>query len=553
MHFLLPTRTRVPADCRLPVPKAQMEIFTTNLIGGEVVSQGTETFHATNPATRERLLPDFMEASVADVDRAMVLARTAFEQVSRPPAERIALLLDAIAEEILGIGDLLLERAGAESGLPLARLTGERGRTTGQLKMFASLVREGSWVDACIDRAQPERKPIPKPDLRRMLIPIGPVVVFGASNFPLAFSVAGGDTASALAAGCPVVVKGHPAHPGTCALVAGAIHRAVERAGLPPGWFSLVQGASTEVGMALVKHPATRAVGFTGSLRGGRALFDAAVARPDPIPVYAEMGSTNPVFVLPGALQARAAEIAEGLAGSITMGVGQFCTKPGLVFGVKSAPLEAFQTALAENISQAAPGTMLHEGIRSAFVSGAERTLSAEGVATLGRASTEPDAGKTQSAPAVYVTDAAAFREQPALREEMFGPAALMVLCGSREELESAARSLDGQLTATIHGTPEDLEEFQALVTILEQKAGRIVYNSFPTGVEVCPSMVHGGPYPATTDSRTTSVGTLAIFRFARPVCYQGFPQEALPPELQDSNPRGIRRTIDGEITREAL
>ena len=529
-----------------------MEIVKGSLIGGEVSSLGTASFHATNPATGERLAPDFVEATAEEVDRALTLARNAFEQNARPAAEQIAGLLEGIAQEIVALGDPLLERACAESGLPLARITGERGRTVGQLKMFAALVREGSWVDASIDLAQPDRKPLPKPDLRRMLIPIGPVVVFGASNFPLAFSVAGSDTASALAAGCPVVVKGHPAHPGTCALVAGAVHRAVQSSGLPAGWFSMVQGASVEVGMALVKHPAARAVGFTGSLRGGRALFDAAAARPDPIPVYAEMGSTNPVFILPGALAARATEIAEGLTGSVTMGVGQFCTKPGLVFGVKSESLRGFQAAFADKIAQTTPATMLHDGIRQAFSANVDKVASSEGVDSLARSNGTADAGKTQSAPAVYITEAANFLKQHALREEMFGPAALMVVCGSKEEMETAARGLDGQLTATVHATPEDLEEFRALVAILEQKVGRIVYNGYPTGVEVCPSMVHGGPYPATTDSRTTSVGTAAIYRFARPVCYQGFPQSALPVELQDSNPRGIWRLVDGELTRGA-
>ncbi|HLJ53572.1 MAG TPA: aldehyde dehydrogenase (NADP(+)) [Chthonomonadaceae bacterium] len=540
-----------------------MQIPTTSLIAGEPAA-GAGTFHAANPATGERLAPDFCEASAADVDRAMALAEAAFRAHSRPAAEQVALLLDAIADEIERLGDALLERASAETGLPLARLAGERGRTIAQLKMFSALVRDGSWVDATIDGALPERKPLPKPDLRRMLIPIGPVVVFGASNFPLAFSVAGGDTASAFAAGCPVVVKGHPAHPGTCALVAGAIGRAVERAGLPAGWFSLIQGAQLETGQALVRHPAARAVGFTGSLRGGRALFDAAAARPDPIPVYAEMGSVNPVFVLPGALRARGAEIAEGLTGSITMGVGQFCTKPGLVFGVKSDPLDGFAQALAAKIGQAAPGTMLHEGIRRAFEAGVARAAATEGVAPLapallhagpaaGPESTRNQEPGTSAAAAVYRADGATFLAQRALHEEIFGPAALMVACGAKEELEAAAEALEGQLTATVHGTAEDLAEFRALVAILERKAGRIVYNGFPTGVEVCPAMVHGGPYPATTDSRTTSVGTLAIARFARPVCYQGFPQEALPPELQDGNPRGIWRTVDGELTRAAV
>lgn len=527
-----------------------MELTNKNFIGGTLSAQGTTTFFATNPATGQRLEPAFIEATAVEVDQAMDLALAAFEQNSRVPAEQTATLLDAIAEEIMALGDALLERAGAESGLPAARLTGERARTVGQFKMFAELVREGSWVDARIETAQPERKPLPKPDARRMLIPIGPVVVFGASNFPLAFSTPGGDTASAFAAGCPVVVKGHPAHPGTNALVASAIHRAVSNAGLPPGWFSLVQGASTEVGMALVTHPAARAVGFTGSLKGGRALFDAAAARPVPIPVYAEMGSVNPVFVLPGALRERGVEIAAGLCASVTLGVGQFCTKPGLIFGLNAAPLDGFKQALADKITLTIPATMLHEGIRRAFVSAADKVAQTPSVQPLGRSAIEPDPDRTQSSPTIFVTEGANFLSQHALHEEMFGPASLLVVCGSRDELEAAARSLEGQLTATIHGTPDDLQEFRSLCAILEQKAGRLIYNGYPTGVEVGPAMHHGGPYPATTDSHWTSVGTAAIYRFARPVCYQDFPQEALPPELQDSNPRNLWRLIDGERKR---
>ncbi len=530
-----------------------MDIYNGNLIAGEYSAMGPERFHATNPATAERLDPEFVGATHEEIDRAMDLAREAFEQRSRPSTEQSAVLLDTIADEILALGDGLLERASAESGLPLARLTGERGRTMAQLRMFAALIREGSWVDACIDKAQPDRKPLPKSDLRRMLVPMGPVVVFGASNFPLAFSVSGGDTASAFAAGCPVVVKGHPAHPGTSALVGDAVRRSVQKSGLPAGWFSLLQSPGTEAGIALVRHPATRAVGFTGSLRGGRALFDAAASRPDPIPVYAEMGSTNPVFILPGALRERAEAIAEGLTASITGGVGQFCTKPGLIFGVGSDPLKGLQSALASRVAQVTPGTMLHEGIRKAFTAGVLKTAGAAGVAPLARAEAEPDSQKTEASTSVFRTDCANFLSNPTLHEEMFGPGALMVVCGAKEELEAAARGLHGQLTATVHATTEDLEEFQTLVSILERKAGRIIYNGYPTGVEVCPSMVHGGPYPATTDSRTTSVGTAAIYRFARPVCYQAFPREALPVELQDINPRGIWRLVDGERTRGAL
>lgn len=509
------------------------------------------TFHATNPSTGERLSPPFAEATADDADRALRLAAGAAERYRALDFEARAAFLERAADEIMELGDALLTRAGEESGLPAARLTGERGRTVGQIRMFAEVVREGSWVEARIDHALPDREPLPKPDVRRMLIPIGPVVVFGASNFPLAFSVAGGDTASALAAGCPVVVKGHPAHPGTCELVAGAILKAAEATGMPDGVFSLVHGSGHEIGLELVRHADTRAVAFTGSLRGGRALFDAAASRPDPIPVYAEMGSINPVFVLPGALEKQGDRCAEGLIGSVTLGVGQFCTNPGLVVGCDSLAMERFTQKLAAVVGEAPPGTMLHDGIRQAFEDGSGRLRNTTGVRVVGESAVRPDQGRTQAAAVVFGTDAGTFLGDPGLSEEVFGPSTLVVQCASRSELEAVARGLQGHLTATIHGTADDLKEYRSLVAILETKVGRLLLGGFPTGVEVCPSMQHGGPYPATTDSRSTSVGTAAISRFARPLCYQSFPGEALPVELRDRNERGILRLVDGVYTRE--
>src|SRR5499427_6959579 len=394
--------------------------------------------------------------------------------------------------------------------------------------MFADLIREGSWVDARIDTPLPDRRPIPKPDLRRMLVPVGPVAVFGSSNFPLAFSVAGGDTASALAAGCPVVVKAHPAHPGTSEMVARAIASAVAATGMPAGVFSMLHGVGHEVGLGLVKHPLTRAVGFTGSLRGGRALFDAAASRPDPIPVYAEMGSVNPVFVLPGALRERAEAIAEGLKNSVTLGVGQFCTCPGLAVGLLDENFARFADKLGGLIAGAQPGTMLYPGILEGYEAGVKRLSDLEGLQTT-QSRIEPDAAKTEARPAVFSTNARTFMRHHELREEVFGPSTVVVSCDSRQEMERVARNLEGHLTATIHGTAEDLRDYDWLVSILENKAGRLIFNGYPTGVEVCASMHHGGPYPATTDSRSTSVGTAAINRFVRPIAYQNFPQSLLP------------------------
>ena len=527
-----------------------MELQGKNIIAGKIVEVGGKTFQAFAPASVKSIGPQFEGAMTDQVNQALEAAESAFHQYRQLSSEQRANFLEKIADEIVALGDELIEIVHLESGLLKDRLAGERGRTVNQLRMFADLIREGSWVDARIDRAIPDRQPAPKPDLRRMLIPIGPVVVFGASNFPLAFSVAGGDTASALAAGCPVVVKAHHAHPGTSEMVARAIVKAVGETGMPTGLFSLLYGAGHEVGIGLVKHPLTRAVGFTGSLRGGRALFDAAASRPDPIPVYAEMGSINPVFILPGALRERADAIAEGLKNSVTLGVGQFCTCPGLAVGLLDENFARFADKLGGFIATAQPGTMLYPGILQGYQAGVKRFGDIEGLQTT-QSQIEPDIAKTEARPAMFATNARTFLRHHELSEEVFGPSTVVVSCDSREEMERIARNLEGHLTATIHGTAQDLREYDWLVKILENKAGRLIFNGFPTGVEVCASMHHGGPYPAMTDSRATSVGTAAIERFARPVCYQNFPQEALPVELRNLNQRGIWRLVDNQLTKD--
>lgn len=522
-----------------------------NMIGGELSAAGTQKFRALNPSTGGLLDGEFCEASSGELDRALGLAARAFSVYRKVSPDQIAAFLERIAAEIMNLGPALIERTGAETGLPAARLEGERARTTGQLKMFADLIREGSWVDARIDRPIPDRKPLPKPDLRRMLIPIGPVVVFCASNFPLAFSVAGGDTASALAAGNPVVVKANRAHPGCAELVGDAVRKAAAAGGLPPGVFSLLHGANHELNLQLVKHPQTRAAGFTGSLKGGRALFDAAASRPDPIPVYAEMGSVNPVFILPGALRERGAAIAEGLKGSVTMGNGQFCTKPGVVLAFEDPAFDAFAEKLKGLMIQQAPGTLLHPGILKSYEEGMKSFGALSTV--VAKSAAAPDRTKTQAEAAVFEAEAATFLKEARLREEVFGPATLLVRCGTRDELERAARAMEGHLTATVHGTEADLREYAPLLAILEERVGRIVFNGFPTGVEVCPSINHGGPYPATTDGKFTSVGTGAIMRFVRPICYQNVPDAALPQELRGKNVRKIWRLIDGKHTQDDL
>jgi len=522
-----------------------MELKGQNFIGNELSAEGKEVFNGVNPATNKNLPTDFHEAKSNEINNAIKKAEQAFTIYSKKNGKEKALFLETIAEEILALGDDLLERCNEETGLPLPRLAGERGRTVNQLKLFAELLKEGSWVEARIETAIPDRQPLPKPDIRSMYKALGPVGIFGASNFPFAFSVAGGDTASALAAGCTVIFKAHPAHPGTCELVARAIILAVKKTNMPDGTFSMVHGRSADVGMAIVNHPLIKAIGFTGSFKGGKAIYDSAVKRPEPIPVYAEMGSTNPIFILPGALKDRKEEIAKGLTASVTLGVGQFCTNPGLVFLEQSKETEEFQESAIESFANTDAGTMLTSGIQNAYQNGIKKISAKQGVKLLAEGKTSETKGGGKAY--LFQTNADNFITNENLEEEIFGPSTLTITADNKEELLKAAQKLHGHLTITLHATKEDLENNKDLISVLERKAGRLIINGFPTGVEVCHSMVHGGPFPATTDSRTTSVGTLAINRFVRPVSYQNFPDELLPDELKNGNPLDIRRLVNGE------
>jgi alpha-ketoglutaric semialdehyde dehydrogenase len=525
----------------------------TDLTGTSIIGfrRGATNDRATllgfNPATGENLPPVYHSASAAEVDEAAKLAHVAFAPYSQTTGTERARFLRRIAENIEALGDALITRATSETGLPEGRIRAETGRTCNQLRLFAELVEEGSWVDARIDHGDPDRKPLPKPDVRSMLRPLGPVVVFGASNFPLAFSVAGGDTASALAAGNPVIVKAHHAHPGTSELVGLAVSDAVRSCELPEGVFSLIYGSGNEVGVALVKHPLIKAGGFTGSRAAGRALFDAASTRPEPIPFYAEMSSVNPVVILPGALRQRAEQIAAGLHGSVTLGGGQFCTNPGLIFLEDNKESDAFVTRLGELMTSTAEQTMLTPAISASYRTGVSSRMNHAAVQLV---SAEEQRGSCGATAALFRTSAAQFLKNPELSEEVFGPSTLVITYTDQHQLLELANSLEGQLTATIHGSEEDLRDHADLLRLLETKAGRLIFNGFPTGVEVCHAMVHGGSYPATSDGRSTSVGTRAIFRFVRQVCFQDFPNSALPAELKEENPFRIWRMVDGEISR---
>jgi NADP-dependent aldehyde dehydrogenase len=522
-----------------------------SLIGFRDGTGSGEPFYATDPTNGRPLQPGYIAATPQEVELAALLASEAFTGYGRLPGPERGAFLRKIAANIESIAGDVVERAGQETALPQARLQGETARTCAQLRLFAEVAEEGSWVAARIDRADPERKPAAKPDIRSMLRPLGPVVVFGASNFPLAFSVAGGDTASALASGNPVIVKAHAAHPGTSELVGQMVRESVRECGLPEGVFSLLLDGGTDVGTALVKHPLVKAGGFTGSRAAGRVLMDVAAARPEPIPFYAEMSSANPVFILPGALRQRGEPIAAGLHASFTMGAGQFCTKPGMIFLPQADEAASFTDRLRQLVAGSAPFHLLTERIHSSYDSALADRKADGSVTLLAEAPKASQAAGFAVGSALFETDAATFLEAQ-LDTEIFGPTTLLVQNLSRDQILAIAHSLDGHLTATIHGTEQDLRDFADLIAILENKVGRLVFNGFPTGVEVCHAMVHGGPYPSTSDGRSTSVGTQAIFRFTRPVCYQGFPDEALPQELKDANPLGIWRMVDGQMTREA-
>lgn len=518
-----------------------------NLIGFGSSGPGGLVFKAFNPATGEALDPGFASADRDDVDRAVQLAAEAAPTWARLTGAQRHAFLRHIADSLEAKAADLVARAQLETGLPEARLKGEVARTAGQLRLYGAEAERGDWLDARIETAQPDRTPLPKPDHRSLLRAIGPVVVFGSSNFPFAYSVAGGDTASAFAAGCPVIVKAHPAHPGTSELVGRLILHAVRDCGLPEGTFSLLFDAGYEVGQALVQHPQVKAVGFTGSLRGGRALADLAAARPEPIPVYAEMGSINPVFLLPGALAERGTAIVEGLHASATLGVGQFCTNPGLIVLQRSPEAERFVAALTAKLAATPEGAMLTAGIARNFAHNVEVRTGQPGVRVLAHGTAK---GACGAAPVWFETDAKFFVGNPALSEEIFGPSSLVVWCQDRAELRRVARSLEGSLTATLHAGADEAKQEGDLIELLAAKAGRVILNGYPTGLEVSSAIVHAGPYPATSDGgRSTSVGTRALNRWARLVCYQNFADDLLPPELQNANPLYLRRLVNGAWT----
>ena len=523
-----------------------------NIIGFKSSAKGVKTFQAFIPAKNQYFPERFTQATAEELETAISLANKAFPEYNALTYELRAQFLDAIADEIVALGDALINRCAAESGLAVGRIIGERGRTCSQLKMFAQLLRDGWWVDARIDKSKPDRLPIAKSDIRRMSIPIGPVVVFGASNFPLAFSTAGGDTASALAAGCPVIVKSHSSHPGTNEMVSEAIINAAQKTGMPEGVFSSVYLSHEDV-IYLVQHPVIKAVGFTGSREVGMRLFNAAVSRPDPIPVYAEMSSVNPVILLEGALLENGQKIAKELTASITLGSGQFCTNPGLVLLVENETGKKFLQDFAIQMSTTNPATMLNKNIFKAYINGVKYLQDAPEVALLEKASIEAMDEKLETQPIAHTIYASDFLSKKVFSTEIFGPATLVVLCNDHAELGEVLHSLEGQLTATVHANIADELSLKPLINIITQKVGRIIFGGYPTGVEVCHSMQHGGPFPATTDARSTSVGTASIYRFVRPVAYQDFPDHLLPDPLRNDNPLKLLRLVDGNWTNEKI
>lgn len=503
----------------------------------------SNAFRGREASTGRDIDPEFAASSLADVEATCAAAEEAFAAYREISSADRAEFLEAIADEIMALGDQLLERAHVETGLPMARVTGERSRTVNQLRLFAEVVRADRWRGVRIDPAMPEREPLPRPDLRLRMIPLGPVAVFGASNFPLAFSTAGGDTASALASGCPVIVKGHPAHPGTDMMVARAIREAARKCGLPDGVFGHLTGPGNELGAALVRDPRVAAVGFTGSRGGGLALLKIAQEREVPIPVFAEMASVNPVILLPEALAARGKALGEAFIGSLTMGAGQFCTNPGLVLAVEGPGLSAFEASASEAMRGQAAQTMLTTEIRDAYTRG-KQTLAAKSPVEELAQGQEGD-NRTCDAAALFAVAGSEVLADKSLMEEVFGAASLIVRCADQDELAKILRGLEGQLTATLHMDDGDRDAASRILPILERTCGRILANGWPTGVEVSHAMVHGGPYPATSDGRTTSVGTLAIERFLRPVSYQDIPQELLPAELR--NGAKVPKLLDGK------
>jgi NADP-dependent aldehyde dehydrogenase len=521
----------------------EMTISGEMLIGARAVRGTAGEVRSVNAASHVPLDPPFGGATPDDLDQACQLAADAFQDYRARPLEERALFLEAIADAILDIGDELIERCMAETGLPAGRLEGERGRTVGQLRLFAGIVRAGDFLGLRVDPALPERKPLPRPDLRLRNVPLGPVAIFGASNFPLAFSVAGGDTASALAAGCSVVAKAHPAHLGTSELVGRAVQAAARQCGMPQGVFSLIYDSGFEISQALVLDPRIKAGGFTGSRRGGLALLAIAQGRPEPIPFYAEMSSINPVILLPGALEEKADQIAKAFVGSLTLGAGQFCTNPGLVIAVESAALDRFTSAAAAELGMMPAATMLTPGILNAYRAGVDAIGGHGSVLTLGLGR---DGNACEGRAALFSTRAEDFIRNRDLQDEIFGAASLIVRCRDQAEMIRVIGALEGQLTVAIHMTDGDHDAARKLLPRLELRAGRILVNGFGTGVEVAHAMVHGGPFPSTSDGRSTSVGGLAIERFLRPVCYQDMPEALLPAELARDNPLSLPILIEG-------
>lgn len=484
-------------------------------------------------------------ASINSINEIMINAFNAFNEYKKILSGQKANFLETIANEIEALGDALINKASEETNLPAARLTGERGRTTMQLRMFAAMVKEGSWVEASIDTSIPDRYPVPKPDIRKMLIPLGPVIVFGASNFPFAYSTAGGDTASALAAGCSVVVKAHPAHAETSVMVCEAIKTAIKKCKMPSYVFQHVNDEGFKTGKALVQHPATAAVGFTGSFSGGKALYDYAFERKNPIPVFSEMGSINPVVFFQDTLEKNTETLVKMYAGSVTLGMGQFCTNPGLMMAIESEALHIFLENLSEEVSKFIPSKMLHKGIQQAYIEKMEKALSQKGVTLIKKSAYQSNEIKTL--PAIASVNGETFLKNPTLHEEVFGPYSLIVKCKDINQLKEVWQSVAGQLTTSLMGTDKDFNDNKELIEIAQTIAGRINFNNPPTGVEICPSMVHGGPFPATTDSRYTAVGINGVKRWVRPVCFQNCPEYLLPEELKNKNPKKILRLINNQ------
>ncbi|WP_417786431.1 aldehyde dehydrogenase (NADP(+)) [Tenacibaculum sp.] len=522
-----------------------------NYIGSQLVASGNKTYKTFNPESNQENEHIFTEATQEEINNAVDLASKAFKEYRTLSGKRKAEFLNAIADEILALDNDLIQTYCSESGLPEGRAKGERGRTVFQLRSFADLVEEGSWIEATIDTAIPDREPSPKSDLRKMNIPLGPVVVFGASNFPLAYSTAGGDTAAALAAGCPVIVKSHPMHAGTGELIASAIIKAAEKTEMPNGVFSNINSSGIEVGQQLVAHPKVKAVGFTGSIRGGRALLDLAAKREEPIPVFAEMGSINPVIMLPKALQNRAENLATTYANSITLGTGQFCTNPGLILGIKSDALDSFISSLAKKIVEINPTCMLHPNIVGAYENNKTKAIAQEGLAVIAnyKENTQPN----YASQVVTTVEGKTFLDNPTLHQEVFGPYSMIVQCEDEKQLEEIISNLEGQLTGTVISDDNEVANYPTIIAALQNRVGRIIFNGVPTGVEVCPSMVHGGPYPASTDSRFTAVGVHSIKRWVRPFSYQDWPNNILPDELKNENPLHILRSVNGKLTKEEI